>query len=172
VALPAAPTRVGFTFDGWFEASSGGTALGGSQYSPGGAGPISLFAQWSALSHVVTFDSQDGSAVAAGSYLTGGSVALPAAPTRVGFTFDGWFEASSGGSALGGSQYSPGGAGPISLFAQWTLVRAVVEPSALRGLAATGASLPLEVPMGAAMLLLAAGGFALVASRRRVGQGV
>jgi hypothetical protein len=38
-----------------------------------------------AVSHVVTFNSQDGSAVANGSYVAGGAVVLPAAPTRAGF---------------------------------------------------------------------------------------
>ena len=121
------------------------------------------------VSHVVTFNSQDGSAVANGSYVTGGTVVLPAAPTRAGFTFAGWFETESGGTAVV-SPFSPNGTGAITLFAQWTAVPAAAAPSAPSALAATGASLPLAAPMGVAMLLLAAGGFALLESRRRVGR--
>jgi uncharacterized repeat protein (TIGR02543 family) len=168
VVLPVAPTRAGFTFTGWFAAASGGAALV-SPYSPSGVGAITVFAQWSAQSHVATFNSQGGSVVADGSYTTGGSVVLPAAPTRAGFTFTGWFVAASGGAALV-SPYSPSGVGAITVFAQWTVVPAVAAPSAPGGLAATGASLPLVVPMGMAMLLLTAGGCVLLASRRRVGQ--
>jgi len=61
------------------------------------------------------------------------------------------------------------------VFAQWaavsaTVVPAVAAPKAPGGMAATGASLSLEALMGMAMLLLATGGLALLASRRRVGQ--
>ena len=174
VTLPAAPTRAGFTFTGWFVASSGGTALVGSQYFPGGLAAITLFAQWSPHSHTVTFSTLGGSAVAASTYSTGGSVTLPAAPARAGFTFNGWFAASSGGTALV-SPYSPPGVGAVTVFAQWaavsaTVVPAVAAPKAPGGMAATGASLSLEALMGMAMLLLATGGLALLASRRRVGQ--
>jgi uncharacterized repeat protein (TIGR02543 family) len=119
VVLPAAPTRAGFTFAGWFVASSGGSVLP-SPYSPGGTGAITLFAQWTALSYVVSFDSQGGSAVPARSYSTGGSVVLPAAPTRANFTFAGWFESPSGGSVLA-SPWFPGGMAARTLHARWTI---------------------------------------------------
>jgi hypothetical protein len=70
------------------------------------------------------------------------------------------------------SPYSPGDREAITLFAQWSLVPAVDAPVASGGLAATGTTLPLAVSMGMAMMLLAAGGFVLLASRRRVLQRV
>jgi uncharacterized repeat protein (TIGR02543 family) len=166
VPTPVAPTRTGFTLTGWSAQLSGGDLF---NFSSPVTANTTLFAQWSAPSHSVTFNSQGGSDVTARSYLAGGSVALPAAPTRAGFTFAGWFVAASGGTALV-SPYSPPGTGAITLFAQWTAVPAAAAPSAPSALAATGASLPLAAPMGMAMLLLAAGGFALLASRRRVGR--
>jgi uncharacterized repeat protein (TIGR02543 family) len=166
VPVPVAPTRAGYTFAGWSATQSSGVLF---DFTSPITTSTTLFAQWSALSHVVTFDSQGGSAVTASSFLTDGAVTLPAAPTWAGYTFNGWFVAASGGIALV-APYSPPGTAAITVFAQWTAVPAVAEPSAPGGLAATGASLPLAAPMGMAMLLLAAGGFALLAGRRRAGQ--
>jgi uncharacterized repeat protein (TIGR02543 family) len=78
-----------------------------------------LYAQWTANSYAVTYNTQGGSAVSAGSYPTGGSITLPAAPTRANYSFAGWFLAASGGSALGAT-YSPPGAAALTIYAQWT----------------------------------------------------
>lgn len=118
VTLPSAPTKDGYTFDGWFAASSGGNALT-SPYSPTGSASITLFARWTASNYTVTYDSHGGSSATAGTYSTGGSVTLPSAPTKNGFTFNGWFAAATGGNALT-SPYSPSGYGNITLHAQWT----------------------------------------------------
>jgi uncharacterized repeat protein (TIGR02543 family) len=166
VPTPDAPTRAGFTLTGWSAQLNGGAPY---DFTSPVTADTTLFAQWTAQSHVVTFNSQGGSNVTAGAYTTGGSVVLPAAPTRAGFTFEGWFAAASGGAALV-SPYSPPGVGAVTVFAQWTVVPAVAASTAPGGLAATGTTLPLTTPMGMAVLLLAAGGFALLASRRRVGQ--
>jgi uncharacterized repeat protein (TIGR02543 family) len=118
-ALPAAPTREGYTFNGWFAAATGGSALSDG-YAPGVSTGITLHAQWTGKTNVITYDSHGGSAVADGSFVTGGTVAaLPAAPTREGYTFDGWFAAASGGSALSDG-YAPGTTSGITLHAQWT----------------------------------------------------
>jgi uncharacterized repeat protein (TIGR02543 family) len=116
VPVPVAPTRTGYTLIGWSATQSGGVLF---DFTSLITTSTILFAQWSAQSHVVTFDSQGGSVVADGFYSTGGSVTLPAAPTRAGFTFTGWFAAASGGAALV-SQYSPPGVGAITVFAQWS----------------------------------------------------
>jgi uncharacterized repeat protein (TIGR02543 family) len=166
VPTPVAPTRAGFTLTGWSAQLNGGVPY---DFTSPITADTTLFAQWTAQSHTVSFDSQGGSNVTASAYTTGGSVVLPVAPTRAGFTFTGWFVAASGGAALV-SPYSPSGAGAITVFAQWSVVPVVAAPIAPGGLAATGASLPLAVPVGMAMLLLAAGGCVLLASRRRVGQ--
>ena len=118
VTLPSAPTKSGYTFSGWFTATSGGTALT-SPYSPGGTSDITLYAQWSADSHSITYDTQGGSTVTSGSFVTGGSVTLPSAPTKSGYTFNGWFTATGGGTALT-SPYSPSGILNLTLYAQWT----------------------------------------------------
>jgi len=115
ITLPAGPTRAGYVFNGWFAASSGGTALT-SPYTL--TGSATLYAQWTAnASDTVTFNTQGGSAVASMSGPNGSTITLPAAPTRAGYSFNGWFAASSGGTALT-SPYTL--AGTVILYAQWT----------------------------------------------------
>ena len=50
---------------------------------------------------------------------SGGSVTLPT-PTRSGYTFNGWYTASSGGTRVGGAGESYTPTGNITLFAQWS----------------------------------------------------
>ena len=94
-SLPSAPTYPGYTFDGWFSAASGGSALT-SPYTF--AGSTTLDAQWTAnATDTVSFNSEGGSAVTSISGLDGTTSSLPSAPTYPGYTFDGWFSAASGG---------------------------------------------------------------------------
>ena len=126
INLPAGPTKSGFEFAGWFVASTGGSSLT-SPYTPTVAADITLHAQWIPM-HRVTFDTQDTNAATGTNYT--GTVTLPAAPTRTGYTFNGWFAASSGGSALGAT-YTPTSFADITIYAQWTLapVTLVSSPS-------------------------------------------
>ncbi len=117
VTLPGAPIYPGYTFAGWNSATdgSGTTYGGGAAYTL--AGSATLYAQWTPTIDTVSFNTQGGSAVAPVSGLDGTTVTLPAAPTRAGYTFAGWFAAASGGSALT-SPYTL--AGSTTLYAQWT----------------------------------------------------
>jgi len=118
VSEPTAPTRSGYEFAGW-SATDGGSAVT-FPYAPGVASNITLYALWSALSHVVTFNSNSGSSVTDGIYISGGTVSEPTAPTRSGYTFAGW-SATDGGSAAT-FPYSPGVVTDITLYAKWTAV--------------------------------------------------
>ena len=88
------------TFNGYYDSTAGGTKY----YNSDGTGAISLsgaydrtlYAQWS-----------------------GGSVQLPSI-SREGYSFKGWYTASSGGSYVGGAgdTYTP--TSSVNLYAQWT----------------------------------------------------
>jgi uncharacterized repeat protein (TIGR02543 family) len=116
--LAAAPTKAGQVFQGWFLATSGGSALT-SPYTPVATGPVTLYAQWAPASYKVAFNPQGGSTVADSKYSTGGCVDLPAAPSRDGYVFNGWFAAETGGIALA-NPFCPAGTGDLSIYAQWT----------------------------------------------------
>ena len=119
VTLPPAPTRAGYTFNGWFTAQTGGTKFGAS-FSPSD-GDVVVHAQW-APTYNVTFEEHGGTTVPDATFVSGGTVTLPPAPTRAGYTFNGWFTAQTGGTKFGAS-FSPSD-GDVVVHAQWALKRA------------------------------------------------
>jgi uncharacterized repeat protein (TIGR02543 family)/LPXTG-motif cell wall-anchored protein len=124
VTLPAAPTRVGYTFNGWFTAQTGGTKLNAS-FSPSD-GNVAVHAQWTQIPFTVTYEEHGGTTVADATFVSGGTVTLPPAPTRAGYTFNGWFTAQTGGTKFGAS-FSPSD-GNVAVHAQWTLNPAPPSP--------------------------------------------
>ena len=130
VVLPT-PTRTGYTFNGWKRTGSD-TLLNGTVTSSDigvniDGENITLTAQWTANKHTVTFDANGGSVTPAFMSVTYGSTygELPT-PTRVGYTFKGWFT-----SETGGSQVSSGATVTITadqiLYAQWTVNTYIVR---------------------------------------------
>ena len=115
--VPLVPTRAGYTLLGW-SATDGGDVVD-FPYIPGVTVDITLYAKWSADSHVVTLNSKSGSAVAPVSFVTDGEVSLtPPTPVRPGYTFHGW-AATDGGTAVS-FPYTPGVIGDITFYATWT----------------------------------------------------
>ena len=137
--LPTPPAPgPGYTlFMGWNTAADGtGSDLGvsvpsGSDgVSHGQTSDFTLYAQWLGDLLNITYDSQSGSAVADGDTTTriGATIsALPTDPTRSGYTFNGWYTASSGGTQITTSA-SHGQTSDFTLYAQWTVVP-VASPS-------------------------------------------
>lgn len=117
ITLPAA-TRAGHAFNGWYTASSGGTKVGngGASYTPTEA--TTLHAQWTA--YTVSFDGNGATNPTALSANSNGTVTLPT-PTRTGYTFNGWYTETSGGTKIGngGASYTP--TADTTLHAQWTI---------------------------------------------------
>ena len=118
--LPTDPTRTGYTFNGWYTATSGGTQITAST-AHNQTADFTLYAQWAANTLNITYDSQDGSDVTDGdaTTTTGGSIAtLPTDPTRTGYTFTGWYTATSGGTQITAGD-DHGQTGDFTLYAQW-----------------------------------------------------
>ena len=118
ITLPTA-TFAGHSFNGWYDASSGGYKIGdtGASYVP--TEPVTLYAQWTA--YTVTYNANSGSvSPASASAGSDGTVTLPT-PTRTGYTFGGWYDAQSGGTKIGdgGASYTP--TANITLYAHWSV---------------------------------------------------
>jgi uncharacterized repeat protein (TIGR02543 family) len=115
--------------------AGGGRAAGGSSGGlghdkPGGggsntgstAGQDGVVIVRYANSLTITYDTQSGSGIASGSTTTGGSISTsPGTPTRSGFTFNGWFAASTGGSAIT-FPYTHNQTANFTLYAQWSQI--------------------------------------------------
>lgn len=120
VTLPT-PTRSGWTFNGWYTASSGGTKAGnaGASYRP--ASSITLYAQWTQSTWTVSYNANQGSGAPASQTKTQGvTLTLSSTvPTRTGYDFLGWSTSSTATTAT----YQPGGSytadAAATLYAVW-----------------------------------------------------
>jgi len=120
VKLPA-PSRPGYTFAGWYTASSGGTkvGVGGGSYTP--SKNITLYARWTINGYKLSVDPSGGTWSGSSSvqsftqnYNTTKTIANP---VRTGYSFSGWTKGGAG--SLSGTTWTFG-AGNGSLTAKWT----------------------------------------------------
>ncbi len=91
-------SRLGYTFIGWFDASSGGSKIEETTLFRETTNQT-LYAQWQANTYTVTFDTQQGTGGTAFTPVTYDQ-SLPAslsAPSRTGYAFNGYWDASAGG---------------------------------------------------------------------------
>lgn len=119
------PTRTGYTFAGWNtkQDGTGTTYAKGATYSTNA--DVTLYAKWTANTYTVTFNKQSGTG-GTNSVTATYNAAMPSAtmPTRTGYTFNGYFDATSGGTkyynANGTSARTWNKAANTTLYAQWT----------------------------------------------------
>lgn len=107
------PKRIGYTFTGYFTATSNGTKIYGADgkcvndgtYFKNGiyqhSGNLTVYAQWKANSYTVKFDANGGTVSTTSKAVTydGKYGSLPM-PTKSGYTFNGWYTAKTGGTKI------------------------------------------------------------------------
>jgi len=113
IAEPAAPTRTGYTFVGWWELGGPPSIV---EFPYTVTGETFMFAMWSTNSYTVSFDAHGGTAVAPVAAAFDTTIDAPAPPTRVGHDFTGWFDAATGGTGIAFPYTVTGDA---TLHAQW-----------------------------------------------------
>ena len=115
VTAPTAPTKEGFTFGGWYSDSALTTA-----YTFGNmpAENITLYAKWTAVvvNQTISFEENGGSVVADLTAPVGSTISAPTAPTKVGYTFGGWY---SDGALSSPYTFTTMPATPLTLYAKW-----------------------------------------------------
>jgi uncharacterized repeat protein (TIGR02543 family) len=117
VSKPADPHWLGYSFNGWFNAASGGTLY---TWPHTLNADLTMHAQWTSIAtHTITFDSHDGSPVEAITDNEGTKVARPADPGRPDYTFNGWFSAASGGAEY---EWPHTLNADLTMHAQWTII--------------------------------------------------
>ena len=109
VIAPANPTKLGYTFSGW------------SQPVPikMPAEDVTLIAEWSINQYTITFDSNGGSPVTAITQDYATTVSKPTDPTKVGYTFAGWYSDSNLSTAY---TFTTMPAEDITLYAKWNII--------------------------------------------------
>ena len=86
-------SREGYKFVGWYadEARTQKVDFGSENAPTAPAKTVSYYAKWVGLNNTVSFDSNGGSAVESATGRTGETIAAPAAPSRTGYVFAGWY---------------------------------------------------------------------------------
>lgn len=131
------PTRTGYDFDGWYTRESGGTKVVNTT-SVGTNPPTTLYAHWIGKKYTVTLDANGGTVSMASRTATYGSEypALPA-PTREGYTFDGWYTQKTGGTKVD-EDTTVTTAANHTLYAHWHLTPALAPYDVKLEMDATG----------------------------------
>ncbi|MCL2652171.1 MAG: S-layer homology domain-containing protein [Propionibacteriaceae bacterium] len=136
------PTRTGYTFNGWFTATTGGT-----KYTSASVVSLlantTLYAQWTANKYTVTFNVNGGGTASPttksvtydSTYGTLATVSRPAP-----YHFLGWFTAASGGSAVTAATAVKITANQ-TLYAHWDQISGSVTVSPSAATAAVGTTL-------------------------------
>ncbi len=111
---PAVPTRAGYSFAGWWTTATGGVRW---DFSTPVTSNTTLYAQWVALTDVVSFNSNGGTHIDPQTMQNGTVAVPPAVPTRAGYSFAGWWTTATGGVRW---NFSTPVTSNTTLYAQWT----------------------------------------------------
>ena len=118
-------SRTGYTFLGWYTASSGGTKISSTTKI---IGTVTYYAQWSINSYTLTYNVNGGNAVspASKSVQYGSAYGTLPTPTKSSdakytYAFAGWYTAASGGTQV--TTNTTMGAGNTTIYAHWTATR-------------------------------------------------
>ena len=120
------PTRTGYTFDGWYTASSGDEKVT-EKTKVTRTEDHTLYAHWTANTYTVTFNANGGSFADSTTAKSinqtyDASYTLPGeSPTRSGYTFLGWYTASASGDQITATDKMTT-TGTQTLYAQWNQV--------------------------------------------------
>gem|GEM_PF-2461315 len=87
---PTDPARTGNTFSGWYKDAACTVSWNFSKDTV--IGDTVLYAKWTPIVYVVTFDSQGGSSVTSQDVNSGMTVTKPSDPMKTGNTFSGWYK--------------------------------------------------------------------------------
>lgn len=115
----AATAEYSYTFAGWFTAASGGTQISTTTTVTGN---VTYYAHWTATkrSYTATFNGNGGSTPSPSSITKEYNTVLGTLPTctRTGYTFLGWYTASSGGTKISTTTVVTK---DITYYAQWSI---------------------------------------------------
>ncbi len=136
-------TDTGYAFNGWYDNVAGeGAAVTSSTTVTDLAAGYTLYANWTANTVTVTFDTNDGVGTAESKVVSYGSTygELPSGLTKVGFAFDGWTLTDNGNDYVTSTTLVTTTDSSVMLFAKWTPVSVKVTFDANGGLILGGSS--------------------------------
>ena len=120
--LPVAPSKTGYTFDGWYNGDEKVT----SEYIV--KNDLKLYATWTADTYTITYNLYEGENNPANprSYTIETSTITLSSPTKTGYTFGGWYTDSNFSTDKKVTEIKTGSTGNITLYAKWTANKSVI----------------------------------------------
>ena len=116
IVIPTNPIKAGNTFDGWYSNIGTTTAY---TFSTMPAEDITLYAKWNINQYTMSFNSNEGTAVNEIIQNYNTEVTAPTAPSRIGYTFSGWYSNVGLTTAY---TFSTMPTENITLYAKWTII--------------------------------------------------
>ena len=118
VSKPTDPTKVGYTFAGWYSDSNLSTAY---TFTTMPAEDITLYAKWNIITYSINYelDGGDNHFSNPSSYTIETNTIILSAPTKEGYTFEGWYSDSNFTNYV--SEITIGSIGNLTLYAKWIL---------------------------------------------------
>ena len=113
------PTRVGYTFNGWYTLVSGGTKVDSNTVLTENENKT-IYARWTANKYTITFVYNNGSANTTKEVTYDSTYGTLPTPTKVGYTFNGWYTLNSGGTKVINTS-TVKITGNTTLYAQYTV---------------------------------------------------
>ena len=107
------PTRLGYTFDGWYTAANGGAKISASTTV---SADMTCYAHWTANKYTITFDANGGEGGTSTSLSYDTTLGSLPEATRYDFDFGGWWTAANGGLEISSSTKVMG---DITYYAHW-----------------------------------------------------
>ena len=118
VSKPTDPTKVGYTFAGWYSDSNLSTAY---TFTTMPAEDITLYAKWNIITYSINYelDGGDNHVSNPSSYTVETNTIILSAPTKEGYTFEGWYSDSNFTNYV--SEITIGSIGNLTLYAKWNI---------------------------------------------------
>ena len=112
--------KEGYTFNGWFDAETGGNKI--ESIAQGSTGAKTFYARWSLVTYTITYNVPDGTdnPNTVTSYTVESETITLQNPTRTGYIFTGWYDAETGGNKK--EIIAQGSTEAKTLYAQWTAI--------------------------------------------------
>jgi len=117
VASPANPSKLGYTFAGWY--TNPGLTTAWNFDADLVKGDMTLYAKWTANTYTIIFQTNGGSAVAAQTIAYDNKVARPTTPSKAEHTFEGWY--ANSGLTTPWNFDTDLVKGAMRLYAKWTV---------------------------------------------------
>src|SRR5690554_2902029 len=118
VSKPTDPTKAGYTFAGWYSDSNLSTAY---TFTTMPAEDITLYAKWNIITYSINYELADGLNHLSNpsSYTIETNTIILSAPTKEGYTFEGWYSDLNFTNYV--SEITIGSIGNLTLYAKWNI---------------------------------------------------